>query len=95
MILADLDALPATLNTSQAAELLGISRDHLWALARAGDAPIEPLRLGRALRWPTARLAALLGIEPTCDNAAGCVPAALASTPSPEGKERDHRTPTP
>lgn len=68
MQLADVAHLPPTLTTEQAAEMLGVSRDHLWALQRAGEAPIEPLRLGRALRWPTARLAALLGLDLTTPN---------------------------
>lgn len=55
--------LPPALRTEQAAELLDCSPDTLWKLAREGTAPIEPLRLGRALRWPTAPLLALLGIS--------------------------------
>ncbi len=55
--------LPAVLTTEQAADLLGVGKDHLWALARAGSAPVQPLRLGRALRWPTAPLLALLGLD--------------------------------
>ena len=63
MRLADVGNLPATLTSIQAAELLGVSVDHLWSLARSGEAPVEPLRLGRAYRWPTARLLALLGLD--------------------------------
>lgn len=63
MRLSEIHDLPATLDTAQAADLLGCSRDHLWKLAREGTAPIEPLRLGSSLRWPTARLAAVLGIS--------------------------------
>ncbi len=59
--------LPAVLTTEQAAALLGVGRDHLWALAREGSAPIEPLRLGRALRWPTAPLLTLLGLTQNAD----------------------------
>lgn len=61
---AELADLPPTLDTSAAAELFGVSTDHLWALAREGRAPVEPLRLGRTLRWPTAKVLAVLGIEP-------------------------------
>lgn len=53
--------LPRVLRTEQAAELLDISPDTLWRLAREGTAPVEPLRLGRALRWPTRRILELLG----------------------------------
>lgn len=65
MQLADVAGLPPTLTTEQAAEMLGVSKDHLWKLAREGTAPVEPLRLGASLRWPTARLADLLGLDLT------------------------------
>lgn len=61
-MLADLDSLPSALTSEQAAELLGMSRGALWAAARDGDAPVEPYRVGRALRWPTAPILALLGL---------------------------------
>lgn len=70
MRLADALELPPTLDTPQAAELLGIGADHLWKMAREGTAPVEPLRLGRKLRWPTARLFDLLGIDHQEDAAA-------------------------
>jgi excisionase family DNA binding protein len=60
--LAEVADLPPTLTTAEAADLLGVSVDHLWALARAGEAPVAPLRLGRSYRWPTARLLDLLGL---------------------------------
>jgi excisionase family DNA binding protein len=60
--LTEVTDLPPTLTTAEAADLLGVSRDHLWALARAGEAPVAPLRLGRTYRWPTARLLDLLGL---------------------------------
>lgn len=62
MRLADTSTLPAALTTDQAAELLGVSPDLLWRLARDGEAPVEPLRLGRVIRWPTAALLDLLGL---------------------------------
>jgi predicted DNA-binding transcriptional regulator AlpA len=58
------DDLPPTLATGETAELYGVSRDHLWALAREGRAPVEPLRLGRTLRWPTALVLESLGLGP-------------------------------
>lgn len=63
MNLADTATLPPTLNSEQAAELLGVSVDHLWKLRRDGQAPVEPLQLGRTLRWPTAPLLVLLGVQ--------------------------------
>lgn len=55
--------LPPTLTTDELADLLGVSTDHLYKLVREGQAPVEPLRLGRALRWPTAKVVALLGLD--------------------------------
>jgi excisionase family DNA binding protein len=69
--IADAGELPPTLTTAEAADLLGVSRDHLWALARAGEAPVAPLRLGRSYRWPTARLLDLLGLDPEREPAPG------------------------
>lgn len=63
MKLGDVVDLPPTLDTHQAAELLGVGVDHLWRLARQRSAPVEPLRLGRALRWPTKPLLERLGLD--------------------------------
>jgi hypothetical protein len=54
--------LPAALTTEQTAGLYGISTDLLWKLAREGRAPVAPLRLGRALRWPRNLVLESLGI---------------------------------
>lgn len=59
----DLSALGLTLDTETTAKVWGIGRDHLYRLVRDGEAPIEPLRLGRCLRWPTVKVLALVGIE--------------------------------
>jgi len=64
MRLADLGDLPPTLSTEQAAEVLGCGVDHLWKLAREGGAPVEPLRLGHRLRWPTVAVLRSIGIDP-------------------------------
>jgi predicted DNA-binding transcriptional regulator AlpA len=65
--IAEIGTLPTVLTSEETAELLGVSVDHLWALAREGTAPVEPLKLGRSYRWPTARLLALLGLGPDTD----------------------------
>ncbi len=78
MRLTDVANLPPTLTSAEAAELLGVSVDHLWELARSGEAPVAPLRLGRILRWPTAPLLALLGLNAT----GGGDPAAEHDAPS-------------
>jgi predicted DNA-binding transcriptional regulator AlpA len=62
--IGDVGSLPFVLTSEETAEMLGVSVDHLWALAREGTAPVEPLKLGRSYRWPTARLLALLGLGP-------------------------------
>lgn len=60
--------LPTTLTTEEAAELTGFSRTAVWAAARdeggivVGDELIRPIRVGRALRWPTRPIAAALGL---------------------------------
>ena len=51
-----------TLCTGDVAGALGLSIWGLYDMARRGEAPIEPLRLGRRLRWRTADLLALLGV---------------------------------
>lgn len=62
--LAWLGDLPPTLSTEEVAGMFGCGVDHLWRLAREGSAPVEPLRLGRKLRWPTAKVLASLGLDP-------------------------------
>lgn len=52
-----------TLSSSEAAGMFDVSTETLLRLARKGEAPVEPLRLGRALRWPTARILEALGLE--------------------------------
>jgi predicted DNA-binding transcriptional regulator AlpA len=66
-LISDVATLPVVLTSKEAAELLGVSIDHLWSMAREGNAPVEPLKLGRSYRWPTARLLALLGLGPDAD----------------------------
>jgi predicted site-specific integrase-resolvase len=57
------DDLPPTLDASQTAELLGVSYWTLLRAVKAGTSPVEPLRVGRSLRFATARVLAALGIE--------------------------------
>jgi hypothetical protein len=78
--------LPVMLTTKEAAQLLGIGQDHLWALAREGTAPVQPLKLGRIYRWPTGPLLALAGLDgpsppPSTRNEASCSPAEASSIP--------------
>lgn len=56
--------LPVLMTTEQASGLLDCSTDVLYDGARNGTAPVEPLRLGTRLRWPTMKLLEVLGIVP-------------------------------
>ena len=58
----DLQAPPPTITVPEAAELLGCSSSALYEAIRDGDAPVKVLRVGRAIRIPTAPLLAELGI---------------------------------
>jgi predicted DNA-binding transcriptional regulator AlpA len=73
MRLADLADLPPTLSTEQAAQVFGVGVDHLWALARAGTAPVEPVRLGRRLRWPTTLVMRSVGVDVTDESPSASV----------------------
>jgi predicted DNA-binding transcriptional regulator AlpA len=56
--------MPPTLSTAEAAELLGTTEDTLHELRRQGTAPVEPLKLGRVYRWPTALVLGAVGLAP-------------------------------
>lgn len=55
--------LAPTLSTDEAAELLGTTADTLRDLLHRGEVPLQPIRLGRVLRWPTAELLRVLGLD--------------------------------
>jgi predicted DNA-binding transcriptional regulator AlpA len=65
--IAEVESLPVVLTSGELARFLGVSEDHVWSMAREGTAPIQPLKLGRVYRWPTARLLTLLGLGPDAD----------------------------
>ncbi|MCH7583290.1 MAG: helix-turn-helix domain-containing protein [Acidobacteria bacterium] len=55
--------MSATLTITEAAELLGISRNSAYEAARSGNlAGVPVLRVGRRLLVPAAPLRALLGL---------------------------------
>ena len=54
---------PATLSTIEAAAWLGCSPERLQAERGTGRLPVEPLALGRRLRWPTVLIAKAIGLE--------------------------------
>jgi hypothetical protein len=55
-------AFPPTLSTAETAELWGCSAERLYAELGRGTLPVEPLALGRRYRWPTIRVAEVLGL---------------------------------
>jgi excisionase family DNA binding protein len=86
-----------TLDTVEAAALLGTSSRTLYELVRRGEAPIEPLRLGARLRWPTQRLLDLLGLSgPERDEApTSTVDAAVLTMPPRHEKDEPDATARP
>ena len=54
---------PATFSTVEAAAWLGCSPERLQAERGTGRLPVEPLALGRRLRWPTVLIAKAIGLE--------------------------------
>jgi excisionase family DNA binding protein len=56
------DELPVTLTAVETAELLGVHVETLRKLVRQGCAPVPALHVGRALRFPTARVLEALGV---------------------------------
>lgn len=61
--------LSPTLTVAEAAEMLGVGRSAAYELIRTGKFPVEPLRLGRRYRIPTAKLLTVLGISETSTEA--------------------------
>lgn len=55
-------AYAATMSTPQAAALFGCSEVRLQNERGKGTLPVEPLQLGRRLRWPTVQVARALGL---------------------------------
>ena len=62
--LADAANLPPMIDLVTAARYLGIGRTTVYALAAKDALPVPVLRIGTALRVPTAPLLKLLGITP-------------------------------
>jgi len=70
MSIADLLALPPTVDLVTAARALGCGRTLAYDLARRGQFPCPVLRLGNRHVVPTAGLLRLLGIPPRSGEAA-------------------------
>lgn len=52
-----------TLTTDELADLLRACSKTIYTQLAAGDFPLEPIRLGRKILWPTAAVERLLGLE--------------------------------
>ena len=51
------------MNAEQVSEAWGCSVWTVYGMVAAGTCPVEPLRLGRKLRWPTALVLASIGLQ--------------------------------
>jgi len=58
-----LGKLPPTLGAREVAELWGVARWAVYEHATDGQLPVPPIRVGRALRWPTALVLASVGLD--------------------------------
>jgi predicted DNA-binding transcriptional regulator AlpA len=64
LTIGDVLALPAVVSLwPDAAKALGVSRTHAYDSVADGTWPTSVLRVGRAIRIPTAELRAVLGID--------------------------------
>lgn len=74
---ADPAALGTTTDTPTVAALLGCSRGAVWAAARDEGGIVldgeilRPIRVGCALRWPTAPILRALGLADAADGSDG------------------------
>lgn len=57
-------ALPAVVDLSTAARVLGLGRSAAYELVRIGAWPTPVLRLGRLIKVPSAPLVELVGLTP-------------------------------
>jgi predicted DNA-binding transcriptional regulator AlpA len=65
MTLAELLAMPVTVDIGTAARALGLGRSTGYELARRDEFPCRVLHVGSSYRVPTAELLRLLGVDPT------------------------------
>lgn len=103
--LADLLALPPTVDVREAAAVLGVSRDALYDALTAGTAPVRTVRVGRVIRVPVPALLDVLGATPELLDAlhrvangtatARAGPEGPAAATDPATPPRDTRCPVP
>lgn len=61
--LGDLSELPSVLDGRQLAEILDVSYWSVLEMVKAGTCPVEPIRVGRLIRFSTAAVLRALGVE--------------------------------
>jgi hypothetical protein len=92
----ELLALPPVIDLPTLGRALDVSESVIRERARRGEVEamgIRVLRLGRQYRIPLADVLAVLGIDPDMvAGGASPAPPALATDPSPKGRDRDQRT---
>jgi len=57
------DPLPPTLAAGEVAQVWGISAWSVYQAHKAGTLPVQPLHLGRLLRWSTVDVYASVGVD--------------------------------
>jgi excisionase family DNA binding protein len=63
LTIAEVRALPATVDLITAARALGCGRTKAYELVRRGEFPCDVFRVGETYRVPTAALLDLLGVS--------------------------------
>ena len=59
--------LPAVLEAGPVAGLVGVSKWALYDAVKRGDFPIQPIRVGRRLKFRTTEVLTLIGVStPSC-----------------------------
>lgn len=59
----EIQALPALVTVEQVAAALGVSRSHVYREVAADRFLLEPIRIGRVIRFRRADLLDLLGLD--------------------------------
>lgn len=78
-----------TINVAQTAALFGVSKWALYKGAKEGTLPVQPLKVGSQLRWPTGLVLSALGL----DREPGAAPAVATPRETDSGTTELHVTP--
>src|SRR5690606_35267279 len=94
----ELRKLPLAIDLVTAGRALGMGRTKTHALVRAGEFPVEVLRIGNAYRVRTADLRRFLDVEPRARwprTPTGCAPALPPPSPAPTSQSCSTSTSAP